>query len=95
LVIHSVLLASAAALAQAERYTASIAQPISEKKEFIANANIWRCVGTTCVLTSEPRDPGSMRTCRELKRQVGQLTAFGSATHAFDQAKLAKCNAEG
>jgi hypothetical protein len=84
LISHSVLLAGAA-FAQAEHYTASLTQPISEKKEFIANGNVWRCAGTSCMLTSEPRDPGSLRTCRELKRQVGQLTAYGSAAHAFDQ----------
>ncbi len=89
------LLLTTAAFAQVEHYTASTTQSVGEKKEFIANGNIWRCAGTSCTLTSEPRDPGSMRTCRELKRQVGQLTAFGSANHAFDQAKLSKCNAEG
>lgn len=95
LVFHSVLLASSVAFAQTEHYAASTAQPIGEQKEFIANGNIWRCSGTTCILTSEPRDPGSMRTCRELKRQVGRLTAYGSATHTYDGVKLAKCNAEG
>jgi hypothetical protein len=86
------LLAGAAAVAQAEHFTASIAQPLSEHKELIANGNIFRCSTTTCVLTSEPRDPGSIRTCRELKRQVGPLTAYGSGTHVFDAAKLTKCN---
>lgn len=94
LMLQSALLA-AAAVAQTEHYTASTTQPVGEKKEFIANGNIWRCSGTSCTLTSEPRDPGSLRTCRELRRQVGQLTAYGSSTHAYDGAKLSKCNADG
>jgi len=88
----ALLLVAGAALAQTEHYTAGTAQPVGEKKEFIANGNIWLCSGTTCVLRSEPRDPGSLRTCRELKRQVGQLTAYGPASHIFDAAKLSKCN---
>jgi hypothetical protein len=90
-IFQSALL-GAAAVAQTEHYVASAAQSVGEKKEVIANGNIFRCAGTTCALTSEPRDPGSLRTCRELKRQVGQLTAYGSSVHPYDEAKLSKCN---
>jgi hypothetical protein len=87
---------SSIAMAQAptNRYTATLAQP-SASKQFIANSNIWRCDGTTCVLTSYPSHADSLRSCHELRRQVGVvLTTYGTAEKSFDAETLAKCNAE-
>ena len=84
---------SSVAMAQAptSRYTAVLAQP-SASKQFIANSNIWRCDGTSCVLTSYPSHADSVRSCHELKRQVGVLTSYGTAEKQFDADTLAKCN---
>ena len=88
------VLTSATAIAQADRYTATLAQPLTDKKEFIANGNIWRCSGAICVLTSDPKDAVSLRSCRELKRLVGTLSAYGPATKPLDPDKLSNCNAD-
>jgi hypothetical protein len=92
LIFLSLLLAGSAAAAQIEHYGATTAQPLSEEKVFVANGNIWRCSGTSCVLTSTPKDADSLRTCRELKHQLGTLTAYGSTANPFDATKLSKCN---
>jgi hypothetical protein len=94
LMLCSLLLAGSAAAAQIEHYTVTLAQPLSEEKVIVANGNIWRCLATSCVLTSAPKDADSMRTCRELKHQVGALTAYGSTANPFDATKLSKCNGQ-
>ena len=85
-------LASGIAAAQTGQYTATLAQPLAEKKEFIIDRNIWRCQASTCVLASAPADPASVRTCHALERRAGKLTAYGSSDRPFDSAKLATCN---
>jgi hypothetical protein len=92
LIILSLLVAGAAAAAQPEQYSATVAQPLSEEKTLVANGNIWRCGGASCVLRSAAKDADSVRTCHELKRQTGPLTAYGSTSNPFDAAKLSKCN---
>jgi hypothetical protein len=95
LMFFSLLVAGTAVAAHTEHYTATEAEPLGAEKVVVANGNIWRCSGTTCVLASQPKVGGSMRTCRELKRQVGALTAYGSADDTYDSAKLSKCNGGG
>jgi hypothetical protein len=87
------ILASAAALADTSRYTATLARPMAAKKEFIVNGNMFRCDGATCILVSNPKDASSMHTCRALQHQVGTLTAYGVEGKPFDAAMLAQCNA--
>jgi hypothetical protein len=95
LITATLILAVTATAAGTGHYTATLAQPLTAKKEFIANSNIWDCDGSTCILTSVPTDPDSVRSCRELQRRVGALTAYGKEGKPFDGDKLAKCNAQG
>jgi hypothetical protein len=93
LIVAAMILASTAALGANNLYTATLAQPLTQKKEFIVNGNSFRCDGSTCILNSTPIDAGSIRTCRDLQREVGTLTAFVAGGKPFDADKLAKCNA--
>jgi hypothetical protein len=92
-VTSSLFLSSFAALAAESRYTATLAQPLSKRKEVIVEHNLWRCEGSLCVLASRPGDISALRNCRALRRQVGELTAYGAPDDQFDSDKLAKCNA--
>jgi hypothetical protein len=92
LIILSLLVAGTVAAAQPEQYSATVGQALSEEKTFVANGNVWRCAGSTCLLKSAAKDADAVRTCHELKRQTGPLTAYGSTAHPFDEAKLSKCN---
>lgn len=89
------LLMSTVGSAQTSGYTATLAEPLAAKKEFIAVGNIWRCEGTACVLVSVPENPSSVRSCHALERQTGALTAYGGPGQSFDADKLAKCNGHG
>lgn len=95
LIVATMIFASTAAFAGSTRYIATLAQPLTAKKEFIANVNIWHCEGSTCVLTSEPEDADSVTSCHALMRKVGALTAYGIEGKPFDSDKLAKCNSHG
>lgn len=94
LIAAALVLVSVAASAQSGRYTATLVQPLSGKKEFIANGNLWRCEGSSCALVSEPKDPDSIRSCHGLERQAGALSAYGVSDQPFDADKLAKCNSK-
>lgn len=93
IVVISMILAGTTALAGTNRYAATLAQPLAAKKEILTNHNAWLCEGSTCVLASHPDTPDSVRTCRELQRAVGTLTAYGIEGNPFDATKLAACNA--
>jgi hypothetical protein len=93
LIVAIMILTSATALADTSRFTATLAQPVAAKKEFIVNGNMFRCDGATCILVSNPMDAASVHTCRALQHQVGTLTAYGAEGKPFDAAKLAQCNA--
>jgi hypothetical protein len=93
LILATMILASTAALGDTSRYTATLAQPLTQKKEIIVNGNLFRCEGSTCILTSSPMDAASVRSCRALQREVGTLTTYVADGKPFDADKLAKCNA--
>jgi hypothetical protein len=92
LILATLILASSAALGGTGGYTATLAQPLAGKKEFIVNGNLFRCEGSTCVLTSNPVDAGTVRSCRAVQREVGTLTAYVADGKPFNADKLAKCN---
>ena len=93
LIVTIMILANATALADTSRYTATLAQPVAAKKEFMVHGNMFRCDGSTCILISNPIDAASLHTCRALQHQVGTLTAYGGEGKPYDAAKLAQCNA--
>lgn len=93
LVFASLLVATAASAAPTQ-YSATLAAPVSQKTDVIADSNLFRCEATTCNLVSKPIDAGSVSTCRKLAREVGEIKAYGSTTTPFDADKLARCNAK-
>ena len=88
-----VILGSSAASADTGRFSATLTQPLAAKKDVIVSGNMFRCEGSTCILISDPKDAGSVHTCRALQHQVGTLAAYGTDADKFDAAKLAQCNA--
>jgi hypothetical protein len=91
----SLVLISATAFGDAARYTATLAQPLTQKRELIVENNIFRCEGSSCLLTSHPQSAESVRVCHALRREVGTLTAYVADGKEFDADRLAKCNASG
>ena len=88
------VLALSPAMAASATYTATLANPLTEKKQVVANSSFFRCEGTSCVLASSPTDAGSVSTCRKLARSVGEIKSYGLESAPFDAEKLARCNAK-
>ncbi|MBU0670474.1 MAG: hypothetical protein KJ703_01090 [Alphaproteobacteria bacterium] len=70
-------------------YTAQLAAPASESRA-IAGGVAWSCQGTTCVANKGTSRP--LRVCRELQREVGEVTAFTANGEALEAEDLARCN---
>lgn len=70
-------------------YTAQLAQPAA-KSQAIAGGVAWSCEGTTCV--APKANSRALRVCRELNRELGQITAFTAENETLDAEALARCN---
>ncbi len=81
--------APAAAAPNAPFYTGELAQPARDRV-VVAGGVAWQCNGTTCV--AEKGTSRSMRMCRELQRDVGEIVGFITKGEALAEDKLAKCN---
>jgi hypothetical protein len=85
---------AAPALADSNANVATLAVPLTAKKEIIIGANMFRCEGTSCVLVARAADADTLGTCHALARKVGSFSAYVAAGKPFDADKLAKCNAQ-
>ena len=70
-------------------YVAELAAPASDSRA-VAGGVAWSCQGTTCVANKGTSRP--MRICRELQREMGEVTAFTANGEALEADKLARCN---
>ena len=80
------------AYARDQVITARLAQPVAERTQVISENTLWRCEGDTCQAVS--RRAASVRTCRQLVREVGPLTAFGPESASLTSEELARCNGD-
>ncbi len=81
--------APAAAQAPATYFQAQLAAPASDAR-VIAGGVVWRCTGTTCTAPESGKRP--LRVCRELSREVGEISSFAINGEALEADRLARCN---
>ena len=86
-------LAFAAASQAASPVTATLAAPVAKEVRLVAGGAVWRCVDTTCTVASATY-PELFPSCKIIARQVGAVTALGSAARSLDADRLARCNAK-
>jgi hypothetical protein len=91
LAVAALTTVSTVAFAKSAPIQATLAAPATQH-ETIASSIIFHCEGTSCVSTSDTSNSSDMNACRALAKSVGQITAFTTASGAFDAAKLEKCN---
>ena len=70
-------------------YRAELTQPAAERT-VIAAGIAWTCNGSSCVAGKASSRP--VRVCRELQREVGDITGFATLGEELEADKLAKCN---
>ena len=82
-------LAATPALAQSG-YSVTLTSAPTETK-IMAGGTVFQCNGTDCTAREAAGSP--LRVCTALAKETGPVASFAFAGKAFDEAKLAKCNA--
>ena len=72
-------------------YVAELAAPASESRT-VAGGVAWFCEGTTC--RAAKGDSSSLRICRGLQRDFGEVVSFTAKGETLAEDKLARCNGE-
>ena len=72
-------------------YTFETVNPLSEKR-IVAESVVWSCAGTTCTAELDRKAP-TVRICKKIAKEVGQLAALRNAKSELTAEQLAECNA--
>lgn len=72
-------------------YTFETVNPVSEKR-IVAESVVWSCTGTTCTAELDRKAP-TVRICKKIAKEVGQLAALRNAKSELTAEQLAECNA--
>lgn len=87
----AVVLALSTGAAQArETLAVRLQAPIAAQERVIADRMLFNCVGDQCAAVL--RTKLSVRTCRELAKEVGPITAFGAGAQSLTEEELTRCN---
>ena len=94
--IRSVTLSAAFAAialpaAASTAFTAKLATPAEAQDSVVAASAVWTCDGETCVAELNRRT-ATVRTCKKVASEVGELVAFGSADDSLTEDEIAECN---
>lgn len=93
--LRSVLAAAAFAAIAApafasNSYTFETATPVSAKR-IVAESVVWSCEGTKCSAELDRKAP-TVRICKKIAKQVGELTALRNTKSELTAEQLAECN---
>lgn len=73
-------------------FTAKLAAPMEKAENVVAAKALWSCSTDTCVAELD-RKTATVRTCKKVASEVGELVAFGNDKDTLSEDDLAKCNA--
>ena len=65
---------------------------MNEAENIVAAKALWACNADTCVAELD-RKTATVRTCKKVASEVGELVAFGNDKESLSEDDLAKCNA--
>ena len=72
-------------------FTATLETPMTEAEQIVAAKSVWECADATCEAELN-RKSATVRTCKQVVKEVGALAAFQSENGALSEEDLAKCN---
>ena len=72
-------------------FTATLANPIDNRTDFVANKAVWICEDTTCNAELRRKSP-TVRACKEVAKEIGELASYESERGSLSEAELAECN---
>lgn len=84
-------IAAFAAPALAGTFTAETVSPVAKGETIIAEKAIWNCNGTSCVADLK-RKTVTVRTCKKVAKEVGELKSFKNGKSALTAEEIADCN---
>lgn len=82
-----------AGAAAAEPVVAKLQSPVPAATKTVAGGAVFECLGDVCAARSPGADTATLRGCKDLARQAGSVTTFGSASKPLSTEELATCNA--
>ena len=71
-------------------YTFETVNPVSSKR-IVAESVVWSCEGTKCSAELDRKAP-TVRICKKIAKQVGELTALRNTKSELTADELAECN---
>lgn len=72
-------------------FTAKLATPADSTDRVIAAKALWNCTQDTCVAELNRRSV-TVRTCKKVASEVGELAAFSTDKESLSEDDLAECN---
>ena len=72
-------------------FTATLAAPAEAQDTVVAASAVWTCTAETCVAELNRRT-ATVRTCKKVASEVGELVAFGSDGDSLSEEEIAECN---
>jgi hypothetical protein len=72
---------------------AALQQPIAKPIQFISNAAIWDCEGSTCTAANAQDMYFGPSECHEVAKRAGPVGEFKNASKTLQQTALDRCNA--
>ena len=72
-------------------FTAKLSTPVDSAARVVAEKALWTCNGDTCVAELNRRTV-TVRTCKKVASEVGELAAFSNDKESLSEDDLAECN---
>lgn len=92
LIAAAAVLTMTAGVAQArETLAVRLEAPVAKQGHVIADGLLFNCAGNQCAAIL--RTNLSVRTCRELAKELGPVTSFSAGPQSLGAEELTRCNA--
>jgi hypothetical protein len=72
---------------------ATLQQPVAKRIQFVSNAAVWDCDGSTCTAANARDMYFGASECHDVARRAGLVGAFKNDSKTLPQASLDHCNA--
>jgi len=72
---------------------ATLQQPVAKPVQFVSNAAVWDCEGTTCTAANAQDMYFGPSECHEVAKHAGAISEFKNGSKTLQQTSLDRCNA--
>lgn len=72
---------------------ATLQQPVAKRVQFVSNATIWDCEGSTCTAANAQDMYFGASECHDVAKHAGLVSEFKNDSKTLPQSSLDRCNA--